>query len=186
MNLLSCSFTGHRPQRFSFGYDENSFDCMKLKYAVKEQIEAMIGRGVRSFLSGMALGVDTWAAEAVLKFREQGYPVRLTCVLPCETQANRWTVAQSERYFDILSRCDDTVYIGRRYISGCMLQRDRYLVDHSDILIAVYDGCGRGGTAYTVNYAFQKNRPVVVIDPDTLRITRFFAKPLAKQATDNK
>jgi hypothetical protein len=38
-------------------------------------------------------------------------------------------------------------------------------------LFAVYDGDDKGGTAYTVKYGRQKERFVIVIDPDTLAVT---------------
>ena len=41
-----------------------------------------------------------------------------------------------------------------------MFERNRYLVDHSDICIC-YCASEEGGTAYTVHYAEQKGIPVV-------------------------
>lgn len=48
-------------------------------------------------------------------------------------------------------------------------KRDRYLVDHSDCLVAVYDNDRnvRSGTGMTVGYAKKKRKPVVLIHPDT-------------------
>ena len=38
------------------------------------------------------------------------------------------------------------------YSEGCMLRRNRAMVDRADILITVYDGSG-GGTGSTIAYA---------------------------------
>ena len=46
---------------------------------------------------------------------------------------------------------------------SCMLDRNRYLVDHAAYLLAVYDESGKGGTAYTIKYANQKGREVIII-----------------------
>ena len=43
-------------------------------------------------------------------------------------------------------------------------QAGEYVVDHCDVLIAVWDGQpsrGRGGTAETVQYAQEQNRPII-------------------------
>ncbi len=167
---LTCAFTGHRPSSYRFGYDEEHPDCMKLKSLMAEQIGALIGNGLRTFLTGMALGADIWGAELVLRFKKDFPDIRLIAALPCETQADRWSVEQRERYFDILAQCDDTVYISRHYTSDCMFRRNRWLVDHACFVIAVYNGSGRGGTAYTVQYAHEQHRAVITIDPDKLSV----------------
>lgn len=51
-----------------------------------------------------------------------------------------------------------------------MLERNRYMVDHAAYLLAVYDGGNKGGTAYTVRYAREKKREIIVIRPDTLEL----------------
>lgn len=168
--ILTCAFTGHRPMRFSFGYDEEDERCVQLKKVLAEQVETLIRCGVSTFYSGMGLGVDTWGAGIVLGKKKQYTNVRLIAVLPCETQANRWSPEQRERYFNTLAECDDVITLNTHYTPDCMFQRNRYLVDHADYLLAVYDGREKGGTAYTVRYAQQKSRQIVVIRPDTLEV----------------
>ena len=63
----ACAFTGHRPQKFPWKYEENDKWCVELKAVLSRQIEKMAAAGVTDFYSGMAQGVDTWAARAVLK-----------------------------------------------------------------------------------------------------------------------
>lgn len=55
----TCCFTGHRPKGFSFGYNENNQNCLKIKNMLNRQIEILITeKKVTHFISGMALGVD--------------------------------------------------------------------------------------------------------------------------------
>ena len=49
--------------------------------------------------------------------------------------------------------------VSPRYTHYCMLQRNRYLVDHSSRLVC-YLIRDTGGTAYTVRYALQQGVPV--------------------------
>jgi len=42
--------------------------------------------------------------------------------------------------------------------------RNRYMVDESSRVIAVYDGREDGGTTYTINYANTQGRTVTVIE----------------------
>ena len=167
---LSCAFTGHRPSSFRFGYDEEHSDCGKIKALMTTQVLALMQNGVKTFLTGMALGVDMWGAEIVLASKKYYPDVRLIAAIPCETQANRWSVEQRERYFNILAECDETVYISHHYTSDCMFQRNRWLVDHASFVIAVYNGSQKGGTAYTVNYARKTKRAVIQINPNTFSV----------------
>ena len=53
-----------------------------------------------------------------------------------------------------------------------MLDRNRFLVEHASTLLAVYNEERRGGTAATVRYAQKMGREIIVINPNTLHITR--------------
>lgn len=173
MAQYSCAFTGHRPQKFKWGYDEEHPDCVKLKLLIAQQILALVDNNVTTFISGMAQGVDQWAALAVLGIKQTFPQLRLVCVLPCEEQANRWSTQAREQYFNILAEADNTLYISRHYTKDCMLERNRFMVDHAHFLMAVYNGERRGGTGMTVNYAQKKGRAIITIDPNTLEVTPF-------------
>lgn len=166
-----CAFTGHRPAKLAFGYQEQDPRCVKLKQLLLQQITVLTEKGVTKFLSGMAQGVDLWAAELVLALREKSVPVSLTCVLPCETQADRWPAVAQARYQSVLRRADETIWVHRAYTPKCMLERDRYLVDNAQYVLAVYNGEARGGTAATVRYARKQGRHLTVIDPVSFSVT---------------
>lgn len=166
----ACAFTGHRSMRFSFGFDEEDERCLHLKLAIAQEIRKLIESGVSLFYTGMDRGADQWAAEIVLNMKWQYPNVQLIAVLPCETQANKWSAEQRERYFDMLAMCDDVMTLRAHYTPKCMLERNRYMVDQAEYLMAVYDGNPKGDTAYTIRYAHEKNRQIIIIHPDTMEI----------------
>ena len=65
----SCAFSGHRPQKFPWKYDETDSRCVALKMALMEQIRLLADAGVTQFLSGMAEVTDTWSAFFVLALK---------------------------------------------------------------------------------------------------------------------
>ncbi len=135
----------HRPNKFPWKYDEKDERCVALKAVLTEQIEKLAARGVTDFYSGMALGVDTWAAIAVLALRARNQAVKLHCVLPCEGQELTWTAPAQASYKRILREADSVEYVNRLYHSKCMLERNQRLVDSAGILLAVYNGVQRSG-----------------------------------------
>ena len=150
----TCAFTGHRPERLGFGYNEKSQSCVAFKVRLRRILQELIeNEGFTYFLSGGAMGMDMYAAEAVLDLKARYPHICLEMVIPCPQQADRWSPAMRLRYNNILARCDKKTVLSPVYYDGVMQVRNRYLVDHAGLLLAAYDGKNRGGTAMTVHYA---------------------------------
>lgn len=167
----ACAFTGHRPSKLPWRYNETDSRCVALKMVLTEQITALIEAGVTQFLSGMAEGTDIFCLEIVLALREKNPKIKLHCILPCIAQAEKWSVSSQELYRSILGRADSVVYVSRDYHEKCMLDRNRFLVEHAATLLAVYNGEQRGGTAATIRYAQKMSWEIMVINPITLLVT---------------
>ena len=165
-----CAFTGHRPNKLPWRYDETDSRCAALKTVLAEQIAALVEAGFTQFLSGMAEATDTWSALAVLSLREKNPEIKLHCILPCTGQAEKWSDPSRELYHSILEQADSIVYVSRDYHKNCMLDRNRFLVEHAATLLAVYNGTRRNGTGATLNYARKMGRKIIVIDPITRHI----------------
>ena len=161
--MYRVSFTGYRPDKLPF-FGEDDPLCIELKRRIAENIYHLAEDGAREFYSGMALGIDMWCAEAVLELKKHRPEVRLTAMIPCPQQCDKWNVQQKRRYKDILAQCDQTICISPSYTSDCMHRRNRALVDICDVLLAVFDGRS-GGTKYTVEYAQKKGRRVLLLPP---------------------
>lgn len=58
-------FTGHRPEKLTRQKEEICEDLEK-------EIRRALADGMNVFISGMARGVDLWAAQIVLRLREAG------------------------------------------------------------------------------------------------------------------
>lgn len=168
-----CAFTGHRPKSFPWGYEESARDCLLLKEVLEAQITALAEQGVTDFLSGMAQGVDLWSSQIVLDLQKKNPALKLHCVLPCKGQESKWTASAQERYRSILAQANEVVYVGQEYNRDCMLKRNRYLVDHSSILLAVYNGTWRSGTGATVRYAQKLKREIIIIAPVARTLSKF-------------
>ncbi len=147
-----CAFSGHR----SLPREE----VPRLRELLFRTIEEQAAAGCSGFLCGGALGFDTLAAEAVLSVRARCPEITLTLALPCPGQHLRWSTGAQLRFTEILERADEVVYVSPEYHRYCMLQRNRFLVDHSGLLIC-YLTQERGGTAYTVSYALKQGVPVL-------------------------
>ena len=174
MSQNSCAFTGHRPKSFPWKYDETDRNCILLKEVLATQIAALADRGVTDWFSGMALGVDLWAAEIVLAMREKNPALTLHCLLPYEGQADRWSASVRERYHAILKQAGSVTYVSREYYDGCLIDRNHRLVEAAGLLLAVFNGVRRSGTGATVNYAQKLGREIIIIDPISRAISNTY------------
>lgn len=167
----ACCFTGHRPQKLPFRYNEQDARCIRLKAVLQAEIEKQITQNeVTHFISGMAIGVDMYAAEIVLSLKKRYPYITLEAAIPCETQAARWSAALRDRYFRIAELCDKETLLQHHYDAACMHKRNRYMVDNASVVIAVWDGTP-SGTGKTVQYACENGKTVIVIDPLTMCVS---------------
>lgn len=145
----ACALTGHR----NLGED---FNCA----ALEREILYLIESGVKVFYCGMAHGFDLAAAECVLSHSEQG--AELVACVPCPEQGRKYCAVDKLRYERILNNCKEKIIISPRYERGCMLKRDRFMVESCEVVLA-YLRTKRGGTYYTVEYALAQGKKVIYI-----------------------
>ena len=143
-----CCFTGHRPN----GLKRPGW---LIKIDLEKEIKKAINDGFTVFISGMAQGVDIWAAQIVLKLREKGEPIKLICACPFDGFENRWDRKWQQQYKDILAAADLVRYICPGYSRSCFQVRNEWMVDHSSRVIAVFNNVP-GGTFNTIEYAITR------------------------------
>ena len=159
----TCCFTGHRPGKLPWGEDESDPRCVELKEALQLALEKAYDRGFRHFICGMARGTDFYFCEAAQALRDERPGVTVEAAIPCEEQPAKWPEKDRDRYFRLVELCDFETVVQHHYDRGCMLRRNRYMVDHSALVIAAYNGT-LGGTMYTLTYAMKKGVEVDIID----------------------
>lgn len=159
----TCCFSGHRPSKLPWGEDESDPRCLALKERIRLAVEGAYDRGFRHFICGMAQGTDLYFCEAAQTLRDERPGVTVEAAIPCEEQAAKWPERDRERYFHLVELCDFETVVQRHYDRGCMLRRNRYMVDRSALLIAAYDG-NLGGTMYTLSYAMKQGVEVEILD----------------------
>lgn len=156
---MVCAFTGHRPEKLPWGSNEDDPRCRALKVLMARAIEQAADAGVAVFCCGMARGCDLYFAEAVAALRETRSSMRLEAWLPCPGQADRWQEADRNRREKLLDTCDEVHMVESFYSSGCMLRRDRAMVDNADMVLSVWDG-SPSGTGWTVDYAKRQGKKI--------------------------
>lgn len=164
---MICCVTGHRPKGFPFRCRKTSRLYRNYLYILRKRIGELIEKGYRTFMTGMAQGADMDFAEAVLRFkqklRKKHIDIILMAVIPCPNQTKGWTVEQVRRYQRILRKCDFQKEISSCYHWRCMQDRNEYMVDRADLVVAIWNGEKGGGTWNTIQYAQAKEKEISYI-----------------------
>jgi uncharacterized phage-like protein YoqJ len=189
MMMIRIAFTGHRPN--SLGASVNGINIYDRRHPLRQAIRQAIVDMVNiitddlsypaGIITGGALGVDTDAAAAARRLQ-----VPFMIAAPCRNQDARWPTPSRVAYRAMTSDADPAlasmlavngeaitggvvyVYNGTYPGAWCLHRRNEWMVDHSDVLIAVYNGSQSGGTYSCIQYAEKQNKRIVYIDPNDL------------------
>ncbi len=166
MNEKTCCFSGHRK------ISAENFDFIKRE--LRKNIIQSINKGYKYFVTGGAIGFDTFAAEAVIDIRKKFPYIELILILPCVSQTRGWKQEDKEVYEKIKMQANKVYYVSENYTYDCMHKRNRKLVECSSLCIC-YLTDNKGGTAYTVNYAKQNSLDIINIYGKKIKVA-FFRK----------
>lgn len=173
-----CAFTGPRPEKCDFPDDDLDDRFQALQEVIRKQIIDLYYEGYEIFLTGMSRGVDMWCAEAVLYLQDK-LPLKLVAVIPFQGQEALWSNDYQHEYFHILDNCYKVINItpiikSNTYFSQCYLNRNRFMVDKAQALLAVYNDKttdARSGTRAAVNYALRLQRRIIYIHPSSFAVS---------------
>lgn len=143
--------TGHRPDKLG-GWRPGNPVQRKVRAALHD---ALVELRPAMLLTGMALGVDQWAAETCLDLH-----IPYTAVIPFEGQARPWPPASQRQYQFLVAHAAERVVVCEGEFKPWKLQRrNEWVVDRCALLLAVWDG-SRGGTGNCVAYAESVQREI--------------------------
>ena len=161
----TACLTGHRPAKLPWFYNEEKENCLRFKADLETIFTGAFDYGLKTYLVGMAEGFDMIGAETLIKLRKKLKEIKVIAVVPCKGQELKWKPEQQKRYHKILKKCDDIIVLSDTYTATCMNDRNRYMVEHSSVVIACCNG-KPSGTRNTINFAKEKGCKIRIINPE--------------------
>lgn len=162
-----CCFAGHGPEAIPLS-ETAARDWLRV------QIQAAIASGFTTFITGMGMGMDIWAAQEVLRLRSTNPALHLIAIEPYPGFAAKWAEGWLDAYRDVLQNADLVKQLSTHYSPEASEARGKWLVDHSARLIAIYNGMD-GYTGSLVRYAKEKHLQIELYPFP--KITRTEARP---------
>ncbi len=174
----SCCFTGYRPEKFDFKFNNDDPDYRRFTERLISALTRRIEGGCTVFYTGMAKGFDIIAAEYIELIKRRNKNLKLIAVIPYKGQEKGWSEDWKKRYYELLDGCDEVVTLNEAYEKWVFDRRNRYMVDRCRYVITYFDG-KPGGTGNTVKYALRNCREVINIfetDPAEKDKARYVSK----------
>lgn len=152
---MKIAFSGHRPDKLGGFQPDNPVE-QKLRIIITMYLECKkASEPDITVISGMALGVDQWAAHAAVSL---GLP--FIAAVPFEGQEKKWPTFTQVAYRELLRKAQEVHVVSPGgYANWKFQKRNEWMVDECDVLAAVWNGTP-GGTSNCVAYATKKNRIV--------------------------
>lgn len=156
----ACCFTGHRPDSFPWKGDKDDPKQKELLFRIERAVDLALERGAKKFICGNAAGVDTWAAQIVLEKKKSNSDIVLEIAKPFASHNDFIPECA-----DVCSKADNVHIVSdkKKGYPAAMFARNKYMVDNSSIIIAVYDGANKGGTKRTFEYAHKKGLEIIQV-----------------------
>lgn len=159
---MILGITGHRPNKLG-GYNDRTNRSSSIQQALQKQFEEIQPQCI---LTGMALGVDQWAAEVAISLK-----IPFAAMIPCQKQDRLWPSKSQQYYRELLDQADKVIQCSDLpYAPELMKKRNERIVEACTLLLAVWDGSS-GGTSHTVWYARDHNKPVRILHPVSLALS---------------
>lgn len=166
--MISVALTGHRHERLGYPELLPQKDTCDISPEWRQVVEWLKGKiaefGITDAYCGMADGCDLVYGIAVSELKDEyKYPIRLHCILPCKNynSKNYW-------YTSLKNTADEWVELSDEFYKGCDSVRDQYMIDHSDKLIAIWDGNKSGGVWSTIRKAQKKGIEIIYYPKEDL------------------
>lgn len=158
--MTIVAFAGHRPDKLP--NKETGYNLPNPTYIhICQQLEkTLLELKPDKAISGMALGVDSYAANVCIKL---GIP--FIAAIPFIGQEKMWPDKSKKAYHALLSKAAEKVIVCEGAYAPYKMQiRNEWMVNNADILIGVWDG-SKGGTGNCIEYAKSIGKKIIIIDP---------------------
>jgi uncharacterized phage-like protein YoqJ len=153
---MIIGITGHRPKTLG-GYN---IPNPTYNFVLSETEKFLRQSEATKIVTGMCIGYDQWVAQLAMKLH-----IPFIAAVPFIGQELLWPKENQTLYRKILSQADQVEIVSPGgFASWKMHARNRWIVDHSDVMLAAFDG-SKGGTFNCIEYAKEQKKQIKIINP---------------------
>lgn len=159
---MIVAFTEHRPDKLPNKETGYKLPNPTYIHVCCEIEKTLIELKPEKVISGMALGVDQWAAFIAYKLN-----IPFLAAVPFEGQDSAWPEKSKKIYQKLLHVAAEIVIVSPGgYSAQKMQNRNEFMCNMCDKLIAIYNEDNNGGTFNCIEYAKSIHKEIIFINPN--------------------
>lgn len=167
--VITYAATGHRPSKLGGWDNQQAFTrlCDLAKSFLRKAVQDNPTKKIR-VTSGLAQGWDmAWAVAGLYLRNIEGLPIIVCAAIPFASQPDAWSRNPKVQrlWHQIVDACDEKHVLAenprnRGEAAKLLNDRNRWLVEQATVMVALYNGDPKGGTANCVRDAEKAGIPV--------------------------
>lgn len=148
----TCCFIGHKNLT-----QEQAIEALHL---LIKRVNELTIEGYTHFISSFANDTDVLLAQIIGSFRYKNKDLILEAVIPIENKLNsldkiKYALMLYNKVTVIQEQCD----------SECLQKRNKYMIDNSDVVVALWDEKTSKEAYNAVNYARSQGKEIIRMNP---------------------
>lgn len=165
--------SGYKPHELGI-MNNNHKGIYYIKKVLKKQLISFLEDNSSTefwiLISGQ-LGVELWSAEVALDLKEEYPQIRLAIFTPFLNQEETWSEEKQNMYREIVYQSDFVKSVSnQRYVGGWQFfNKNKFILEHSDALLVLYDDEKEGSPRYMIQEAVANNVDIHYIRPDDIQ-----------------
>jgi len=153
--MFTVAFTGRREIRDT---EQVRNKIKQVLTDLKEEHEEL------QVISGMAIGIDQMIAEEAIVL-----DIPFIAAVPFKGQAGKWPEHVQDKYYDMIKKAAKTEYVNEPPFAVWKFHdRNKWMVNNSDLVVAFWDFVKKGGTYMTVQYTRGVKKDLEIVDLNKL------------------
>lgn len=151
--MKRMAVTGYKSHELGI-FSEKDERVTYIKEAIRQRLVAFLEEGGEWVLLSCQPGVEFWTAEVVIELKQE-YSVSLAILPPFEGVEERWPEHIQLAYQEILSEADffKAIYKGGYKGPFQFKAKDRFIVEHTDKALVLYDEETPGTPKFFLEFA---------------------------------
>ena len=136
-------------------FKENGPKITVIKKVLKKEIQQLVEEGLEWVLTSGNLGIETWVTEVVAELKQEYPELKLGIIYPFKEFGNNWNENNQEKLRMTEQLADYVEAVSHQaYQSPSQLgNHTRFLLDHTDGCLPIYDPEFPGKTQYFLKEA---------------------------------
>ena len=170
-----CGFLSGNSSILESKFNDENYNDMFNKVINQNIYKLYFDYNSIAFITDCEVGGNMICAETIMNIRRKArLEIYLYNILPFKNREKYLTKTYKNRYKILREKCNITTYVGDEYTKKCFSQKDKLIIEHSNILFCIYSLKNKSKIRNLLDIALIKRKRLILLDIETLNVINFY------------